>query len=208
MKNAPKGKESMNDFASKNQLVGISQPDFRTPSIMTSNTATPKEPESLLLGLDSIEDDTVQAKEYNDSIFTSVSNIYKKFKPRSGYVLIRVFRDSKFIVDESGLLKQKEGVLMSYETNGGQKAQFYYIYEFTNKAVIITSNEYAKDLVPGQRVQIKNLPAEKISKDKDVYLAYQYKHPDSNAQYETHKLGDEDYGYFLVPESLIIGWLD
>lgn len=77
---------------------------------------------------------------------------------------------------------------------------------------MISSPSYlTKELPFGTRVQISDIPPAAIDVDGNVFLAYTYKHPDRNNTTDkptlSTQLGDEDYGYFLIPESLIVGCL-
>ena len=146
--------------------------------------------------------------DYNNTI-TELDKRYTSIKPTRS-ILVRVFAKMPAISDSGLLIDQP--IKVPIQTINGRGIQGYTQspYPVTDKAIVVSVPEaYEYTYKQKDIVQLGDIPVRcPFPGDSTVVPMYAYTHPDYPNEFVPTKVTDKDYGYYLVPENLIVAFLE
>lgn len=163
---------------------------------------------------DSLIQELEQVNKYNSTI-TEHAPFYKNFNPNMD-ILIRIYRRMPLVLDSGLIVSQPDVSDFTKATKIAGSGQQYAVQEkmaefnFTTKAVIVALSKHYKDkYTVGQEVNIHKVPFESRKIMDTYYHLYQYQFVDPNlgTTMSPANCDDPNYGYALIPDSFITGWL-
>jgi hypothetical protein len=163
--------------------------------------------ESLMKDYDKVKAYNLNINEHHPSFFpyTPTRNI-----------LIRIFRRMPVVTEDGLMFDSPDFTDFAKVQKVAGSGQTYTVKEqlsqfsFTQKAIVVKLPlEYAGKLKIGDVVNIEQLLVQGAKIGDTTYQEYMYQfvHPDSNTTVPTSDCSNPFYGYALVPETIIKGWL-
>lgn len=194
-----KGKKSLKNTSVEDVAYAGRKMDkhfFQTKSQQVDNKAFKKDAELVDKGL---KRSLTEAQEYNKSI-KNIDSRYKKLKPLTSYIVRMCVAEDKQL--DSGIILPS---LMSTrkQTNSGILGdKINDPYRFISKAVVVSTPEFEKELKVGDMIQIVR-PRPLVDGDSIVGYEHEYIHPDNTAIQAPTNIKDEDFGYAIIPRTMI-----
>lgn len=160
--------------------------------------------------LSAVDIEIQKRKDYNANI-NVVADVYREFKPYQ-QILIRAF-----------VREIKEGKLYTGESSGFDKINIPSAnvqgatwrtvdnpYPFAGKCIVVAVPQHITNIKVGDILAIPQLPAQAGRKGDDsvIYYEYFFIHPDSNQNLPEKNMESEHFGYALIPQSIIYGFLN
>lgn len=160
--------------------------------------------------LSAIDIEVQKRKDYNANI-ANVTEAYANFKPYQ-QILVRVF-----------VREIKEGKLYTGESSGFDKINIPSAnvqgatwrtvdnpYPFAGKCLVVGVPQHITNIKVGDILAIPQLPASSGRKGDDTVIIYEYFfiHPESNQNLPDKDMTSEHFGYALIPQSIIYGFLN
>jgi hypothetical protein len=157
-----------------------------------------------------------ESLKYNENI-SNHDEKYENFVPLEK-VLIRVFRrlpvvtsigDTQIIVDTNGSADYAKVMRQAATGQNFTAKQVPTEFKLSTKAVVVAVPSFEQRIKKGDVVCIDQLVTQAVAFDGGEEIIYQYwfVHPDSNKAVPPHNPSDSDYGYALVPNHVIKGFL-
>lgn len=180
------------------------------------NTPIDKEDRIILpakkdFNLEAIDKNVEARKNYNDNI-TKFNDNYTTFKPYQG-LLVRIYLRE---------LKLAAGKIFTGDTPGFDKIQIPSSnvqgavwrtidnpFPFAAKCVVVSVPEHITNFKTGDVLAIHQLQALPARKGDDSVIIYEhfFVHPDSGIILPTQDFESEDFGYAIIPTSIVQGFL-
>ena len=194
-------KANVMDVAFKDQIAEARSKNFYMQNSLIGDVPAEEVRRALEAssGVDALLAEQRARQAYNSKIF-ALDNRYKVLQPLESFIVRLMVKEA--VQTNAGLILPSLNKAQGKTHNGYDDDPVTDVYNFAQKAVIVSSPSHEVVLVPGTLVHMT--PVQIIVQQREVVgYEFQYVHPDFQGTTVPKSITDQDFGYAIIPRNRI-----